>query len=86
MSAERAQEEFIDKKPILSMKQLFVMMADADATFTEAFAEKNLPWKQESATQRVREIKRDIVAALIILQSQKDNGHEKTRSKLEDTL
>jgi len=27
------------------MKQLFTMMADVDATFTESFAEKNLPWK-----------------------------------------
>ena len=68
------------------MKQLFLMMADVDATFTESFAEKNLPWKQHDATHRIPEIKREIVSTLIILLAQKINGYSKIRNKLEDTL
>ena len=45
LTAERVTEEFIQKKPAVGMKQLFTMMADIDATFTESFAERNLPWK-----------------------------------------
>ena len=68
------------------MFQLFLMMADVDATFTESFAKTNLPWKQHDATHRVLEIKREIVSALIILLAQKTNGYSKIRNKLEDTL
>ena len=79
-------EEFIQKKPILGMRQLFLTMADVDATFAESFAEGNLPWQQHSASERVREIKRGIVSTLIILLAQKTNGYAKIRNKLEDTL
>ena len=34
-TAEKVLEEFVQRKPILEMRQLFLMMADIDATFTE---------------------------------------------------
>ena len=62
------------------------MMADADADFTESYAKTNLPWDQANATERVPEIRRQIVAQVVYLLSIKINGFSKARNKLEDTF
>ena len=62
LTAERIQSDFLSKKPLIDMKSLFLMMAESDADFTEAYAKNNLPWDQTNATERVPEIRRQLVA------------------------